>query len=195
MQISQPPAPESRYSFEQRQTQESHLLSYPQREATDLQSESRTKYTTFRTPMPSFHPNRPPKLSESPSPRTSHAREIEAVESYDEESQDEDDDMSCSDTTSDQSKDQGHSNFISFSLAGCRTGLPPGRKTLLVDDGLDTDFIHLPSSRGKKYECLHCSKRFNRPSSMRIHVNTHTGARRELSFSPQSIPPYPCPIE
>jgi hypothetical protein len=29
---------------------------------------------------------------------------------------------------------------------------------------------------GKKHICTTCSKRFNRPSSLRIHVNTHTGA-------------------
>ncbi|KAK2465844.1 hypothetical protein APHAL10511_001485 [Amanita phalloides] len=29
---------------------------------------------------------------------------------------------------------------------------------------------------GKKHICPTCSKRFNRPSSLRIHVNTHTGA-------------------
>ncbi|KAJ7117147.1 hypothetical protein C8R44DRAFT_708470 [Mycena epipterygia] len=29
---------------------------------------------------------------------------------------------------------------------------------------------------GKKHICPTCAKRFNRPSSLRIHVNTHTGA-------------------
>ncbi|KAF9478450.1 hypothetical protein BDN70DRAFT_808829, partial [Pholiota conissans] len=29
---------------------------------------------------------------------------------------------------------------------------------------------------GKKHVCPTCFKRFNRPSSLRIHVNTHTGA-------------------
>ncbi|KAJ7603870.1 hypothetical protein DFH06DRAFT_1021825 [Mycena polygramma] len=29
---------------------------------------------------------------------------------------------------------------------------------------------------GKKHVCPNCAKRFNRPSSLRIHVNTHTGA-------------------
>ena len=33
--------------------------------------------------------------------------------------------------------------------------------------------------KGKVHECPHCSKRFNRPSSLQIHANTHTGARRE----------------
>ncbi|KAG5725726.1 Zinc finger protein [Termitomyces sp. T112] len=32
------------------------------------------------------------------------------------------------------------------------------------------------SHNGKKHVCSTCSKRFNRPSSLRIHVNTHTGA-------------------
>ncbi|CAG7854134.1 SubName: Full=Uncharacterized protein {ECO:0000313/EMBL:CCA68950.1} [Serendipita indica DSM 11827] len=34
-----------------------------------------------------------------------------------------------------------------------------------------------------KYECEYCSKRFNRPSSLRIHINTHTGAK-----------PFQCPF-
>ncbi|PBK59250.1 hypothetical protein ARMSODRAFT_899515, partial [Armillaria solidipes] len=28
----------------------------------------------------------------------------------------------------------------------------------------------------RKHVCTICNKRFNRPSSLRIHVNTHTGA-------------------
>lgn len=35
------------------------------------------------------------------------------------------------------------------------------------------------TERGKRHECHHCKKRFNRPSSLRIHVNTHTGAKRK----------------
>ncbi|TDL15274.1 hypothetical protein BD410DRAFT_732986, partial [Rickenella mellea] len=30
---------------------------------------------------------------------------------------------------------------------------------------------------GKRHTCVHCGKRFNRPSSLKIHVNTHTGAK------------------
>lgn len=28
------------------------------------------------------------------------------------------------------------------------------------------------------HQCPQCPKRFNRPSSLRIHVNTHTGEKR-----------------
>ncbi|KIL56241.1 hypothetical protein M378DRAFT_532189 [Amanita muscaria Koide BX008] len=35
---------------------------------------------------------------------------------------------------------------------------------------------HAGGTAGKKHICPTCSKRFNRPSSLRIHVNTHTGA-------------------
>lgn len=36
------------------------------------------------------------------------------------------------------------------------------------------------SSQGKKNICPTCRKSFIRPSSLRIHANTHTGATREL---------------
>ncbi|KAF8233164.1 hypothetical protein L208DRAFT_1060855, partial [Tricholoma matsutake] len=32
------------------------------------------------------------------------------------------------------------------------------------------------SNSGKRHVCPTCFKRFNRPSSLKIHVNTHTGA-------------------
>jgi len=38
------------------------------------------------------------------------------------------------------------------------------------------------TGQGKKHICPSCFKRFNRPSSLRIHVNTHTGATREFLF-------------
>lgn len=41
----------------------------------------------------------------------------------------------------------------------------------------------LGAEEGKKHVCPTCAKRFNRPSSLRIHVNTHTGATREYSSS------------
>ncbi|KAJ7140556.1 hypothetical protein C8R43DRAFT_1017467 [Mycena crocata] len=42
-----------------------------------------------------------------------------------------------------------------------------------VDDGEDDGD---GTGEGKKHVCPTCAKRFNRPSSLRIHVNTHTGA-------------------
>ncbi|KAJ7021023.1 hypothetical protein C8F04DRAFT_1142132 [Mycena alexandri] len=42
-----------------------------------------------------------------------------------------------------------------------------------VDDGEDGEG---GGEEGKKHVCPTCAKRFNRPSSLRIHVNTHTGA-------------------
>ncbi|KAJ7469793.1 hypothetical protein B0H11DRAFT_2238235 [Mycena galericulata] len=42
------------------------------------------------------------------------------------------------------------------------------------DGGLDGE--EGIAEEGKKHVCPTCGKRFNRPSSLRIHVNTHTGA-------------------
>jgi len=42
----------------------------------------------------------------------------------------------------------------------------------LSDDGDD-----------KRHTCTRCNKRFNRPSSLRIHMNTHTGATRMFPVS------------
>ncbi|PFH53788.1 hypothetical protein AMATHDRAFT_130967, partial [Amanita thiersii Skay4041] len=35
-----------------------------------------------------------------------------------------------------------------------------------------------------KYECTYCGKGFNRPSSLKIHLNSHTGEK-----------PFICPVE
>ncbi|KAG6334340.1 hypothetical protein ID866_4752 [Astraeus odoratus] len=43
--------------------------------------------------------------------------------------------------------------------------------------------------RGKKHQCPHCGKRFNRPSSMKIHVNTHTGAKRLMGLQQRIVVP------
>lgn len=39
-----------------------------------------------------------------------------------------------------------------------------------------------PETRANRYPCPSCSKLFDRPSSLRTHMNTHTGEMRE-SFS------------
>ncbi|KAJ7062529.1 hypothetical protein C8F01DRAFT_986342, partial [Mycena amicta] len=46
------------------------------------------------------------------------------------------------------------------------------------DDGDGDD-----DNAARKHPCPHCHKRFNRPSSLRIHLNTHTGAM-----------PFVCPL-
>jgi len=56
---------------------------------------------------------------------------------------------------------------------------------MTIDDEIRSRFREVGSrgatfrveGRGKKHQCPQCPKRFNRPSSLRIHVNTHTGAR------------------
>jgi hypothetical protein len=40
-----------------------------------------------------------------------------------------------------------------------------------------THVLAVPPYDEKKHCCPHCNKRFNRPSSLNIHVNTHTGAK------------------
>ncbi|KAJ7351434.1 hypothetical protein DFH08DRAFT_1078446 [Mycena albidolilacea] len=45
-----------------------------------------------------------------------------------------------------------------------------------IDDAEDGDDGDEGSLEGKKHVCPTCAKCFNRPSSLRIHVNTHTGA-------------------
>lgn len=35
----------------------------------------------------------------------------------------------------------------------------------------------------RRHVCPHCDKRFNRPSSLATHINTHTGAKRSSSSS------------
>ena len=49
-----------------------------------------------------------------------------------------------------------------------------------VTDAVSDDGEVSGGAAGKKHICPTCSKRFNRPSSLRIHVNTHTGATRKL---------------
>lgn len=84
----------------------------------------------------------------------------------------------------DTSESSEYPSMVSFSMSD-------GSKVskLTVDDNGRSHFEDVGSSnfrtdgRGKKHQCPQCSKRFNRPSSLRIHVNTHTGARRTYAFS------------
>ena len=48
--------------------------------------------------------------------------------------------------------------------------------------------MSLPSepSDDKKHCCPQCHKRFNRPSSLKIHVNTHTGVKRQYLRHPST---------
>ncbi|GBE78900.1 hypothetical protein SCP_0200970 [Sparassis crispa] len=50
-----------------------------------------------------------------------------------------------------------------------RTPQRPAQQHLLPEHGA--------SSEERRHRCPHCHKRFNRPSSLNIHVNTHTGAK------------------
>ncbi|KAF9237017.1 hypothetical protein BU15DRAFT_76387 [Melanogaster broomeanus] len=77
------------------------------------------------------------------------------------------------------------STILSFSVSDPPSSAP----TLMTNDGRRlhrSELLGTPlqgEGRGKKHQCPHCGKRFNRPSSMKIHVNTHTGAK-----------PYRCPF-
>jgi hypothetical protein len=81
-----------------------------------------------------------------------------------------------------ETRSQPSSSVLSFSVSDP----PNSASTVMTNDGrrpylkssdpLST-MLH-GEGRGKKHQCPHCGKRFNRPSSMKIHVNTHTGAKR-----------------
>ncbi|KAH8987589.1 hypothetical protein EDB92DRAFT_2014805 [Lactarius akahatsu] len=51
---------------------------------------------------------------------------------------------------------------------------------LSADDSLPPLPADKQSDSGRRHACPHCAKRFNRPSSLAIHVNTHTGDKRKL---------------
>jgi uncharacterized Zn-finger protein len=46
---------------------------------------------------------------------------------------------------------------------------------LSPDESLPSITADKQSDSGRRHACPHCAKRFNRPSSLAIHVNTHTG--------------------
>ena len=50
---------------------------------------------------------------------------------------------------------------------------------LSPDDSLPPIAADKQSDTGRRHACPHCAKRFNRPSSLAIHVNTHTGDKRK----------------
>ncbi|KAH8107337.1 hypothetical protein DFH11DRAFT_1194224 [Phellopilus nigrolimitatus] len=56
------------------------------------------------------------------------------------------------------------------------SGFGGGARTVGDDDGMDDaedDF----GTEKRRHSCSQCGKRFNRPSSLKIHLNTHTGAK------------------
>lgn len=65
------------------------------------------------------------------------------------------------------------STIISFPVSGPHSQSRRGRSPDDPDNVSDGELSG--SNNGKKHVCPTCSKRFNRPSSLRIHVNTHTG--------------------
>ncbi|KAG6845306.1 hypothetical protein H0H87_011156 [Tephrocybe sp. NHM501043] len=64
---------------------------------------------------------------------------------------------------------------VGFGGGNANQGSPQSSKS--TEDG--------PSGvAASKYECSYCGKAFNRPSSLKIHLNSHTGAK-----------PFVCPVE
>ena len=56
---------------------------------------------------------------------------------------------------------------------------PPASKSSKQSASDEASDEEVGETAGKKHICPTCLKRFNRPSSLRIHVNTHTGATRK----------------
>ncbi|KAF8905416.1 hypothetical protein CPB85DRAFT_1224700 [Mucidula mucida] len=51
------------------------------------------------------------------------------------------------------------------------------------DEELEEDTDNTCGAEPRKHTCALCRKKFNRPSSLRIHMNTHTG-----------VTPFKCPF-
>ncbi|KAI0267326.1 hypothetical protein BC834DRAFT_870921 [Gloeopeniophorella convolvens] len=60
---------------------------------------------------------------------------------------------------------------------------PPSPGDLSADENPSPTAADRQSDGGRRHACPHCAKRFNRPSSLAIHVNTHTGDK-----------PFKCPF-
>lgn len=77
-----------------------------------------------------------------------------------------------------------HAESVHMQIVGSRSGCSSfpafGSATVRrthAGDITDSDDDELSASNsGKRHVCPTCFKRFNRPSSLKIHVNTHTGA-------------------
>lgn len=77
-----------------------------------------------------------------------------------------------------------YSSIISFPVAGSANGSLSQREYSPDDASNASDDGDISGSNsGKKHVCSTCFKRFNRPSSLRIHVNTHTGATRKSTVT------------
>ena len=48
---------------------------------------------------------------------------------------------------------------------------------LIINEYFYMFFIVAADAKGRKYECHLCHKRFTRPSTLRTHMNSHTGER------------------
>ena len=106
-------------------------------------------------------------------------------------------------TTSDNRVDkqpgsQSGSGCLSFPVFGSA----PVRRNQCgeVSDSDDEDLS--ASNSGKRHICSICLKRFNRPSSLKIHVNTHTGVTRKhfsiyslltMPLTRGDLPAFRCP--
>lgn len=59
---------------------------------------------------------------------------------------------------------------------------PPSRDETEEGD-LEDDGEEEEDGERRRHPCPQCGKRFNRPSSLKIHLNTHTGAKREYEYA------------